>query len=85
MEGSEATVYRVDWIFHICIQCCVKATNTSLNNTEKHSVQRIACFDLYIDSVDKQHSIHNTQCITLILCFNHLDMHPLMYTQHIRQ
>ena len=25
------------------------------------SIECIACFDLCIDSVDKQHSIHNTQ------------------------
>ena len=45
-------------IFHTCIRCCVRATNTSV------------C----IDSVDKQdtYSIHNS--ITLIFCIDCLDM-----------
>ena len=45
-------------IFHTCIRCCVRATNTSV------------C----IDSVDKQdtYSIHNS--IALIFCIDCLDM-----------
>ena len=49
--------------FHTCIRCCVRATNTS-----------VTCFDLHIDSVDKQdtYSIHNS--IALIFCIDCLDM-----------
>ena len=31
-------------------------------------------FSVYVNTVNKQHSIHNTQSIALILCINHLDM-----------
>ena len=81
---DKATLYRVEYSFHtslLCIQCCVKATNTSVDSVDKHSIQCIACFDLQVNSVDKQHIIHNS--IALILCINHLDM-PFMYTQQIR-
>ena len=56
----EATVYRVELSFHtslLHIQCCVKAKNTSIDSVEKHSIQCIECFDLHIDSVDKQYTI----------------------------
>ena len=55
----------------LCIRCCVRATNTSV---DKHSIKCIACFDLRIDSVDKQdtYSIHNS--IALIFCIDCLDM-----------
>ena len=42
----------------LCIRCCVRATNTSV---DKHSIKCIACFDLHIDSVDKQDTLLNTQ------------------------
>ena len=45
----------------LCIKCCVRATNTSVNSVKKHSIQCIACFDLHIDSVDKQDTLLNTQ------------------------
>ena len=53
----------------LCIRCCVRATNTSV---DKHSIKCIACFDLHIDSINKQHNIYNS--IALILCIDHLDM-----------
>ena len=37
----------------LCIRCHVRATNTSVNSVDKHSIKCIACFDLHIDSVDK--------------------------------
>ena len=45
----------------LCIQCCVTATNTSIDSLDKHSIQCIVCFDLHIDSVNKQDTIHNTE------------------------
>ena len=74
-QGQEATLYRVEYSFHtslLCIQCWIKATNTSGDSVDKHSIQCIACFDLHVNSVNKQHSIHNS--IALILCIDHLDM-----------
>ena len=35
--------------------------DSSINNLDKHNIQCIACFDLCIDSVDKQDTILNTQ------------------------
>ena len=46
--------------FHTCIRCCVRATNTSVDSVDKHSIKCIACFDLHINSVDKQDTILNT-------------------------
>ena len=46
---------------NVCTVC--RATNTSvfvLTNNIAYTIQCIACFDLCVDSVDKQHSIHNT-------------------------
>ena len=34
---------------------------SSINSLDKHSIQCIVCFDLCIDSVDKQDTILNTQ------------------------
>ena len=45
----------------LCIRCCVRATNTSVNSVDKHSIKCIACFDLHINSVDIQDTILNTQ------------------------
>ena len=42
----------------LCIRCCVRATNTSV---DKHSFKCIVCFDLHIDSVDTQGTLLNTQ------------------------
>ena len=56
----------------LCIRCHVRATNTSV---DKHSIKCIACFDLHINSVDKNkipYSIHNS--IALIFGIDHLDM-----------
>ena len=52
----------------LCIRCCVRATNTSVDSADKHSIQCIACFDLHIDSVDKQDTLLNTQwhCFDLL-------------------
>ena len=49
----------------LCIRCCVRATNTSV---DKHSFKCIACFDLHIDSVNTQDTILNTQqhCFDLL-------------------
>ena len=33
----------------------------SIDSLDKHSIQCIACFDLRIDSVNKQDTIHNIQ------------------------
>ena len=35
--------------------------DSSINSLNKHSIQCIACFDLCIDSVDKQYTLLNTQ------------------------
>ena len=35
--------------------------DSSINSLDKHSIQCIACFDLCIDSVDKQDTILNAQ------------------------
>ena len=73
---DKATLYRVEYSFHmslLCIQCCVKVTNTSVNSVDKHSIQCIACFDLHVNSVNNiAYTIHNS--IALILCIDHLDM-----------
>ena len=45
----------------LCIRCCVRATYTSVNSVNKHSIKCIACFDLHIDSVDKQDTLLNAQ------------------------
>ena len=45
----------------LCIRCHVRATNTSVNSVDKHSIKFVACFDLHIDSVDKQDTLLNTQ------------------------
>ena len=45
----------------LCIRCCVRATYTSVDSVNKHSIKCIACFDLHIDSVDKQDTLLNTQ------------------------
>ena len=45
----------------LCIRCCVRVTNTSVDGGDKHSIQCIACFDLHINSVDKQDTLLNTQ------------------------
>ena len=45
----------------LCIRCRVRATNTSVDSVDKHSIKCIACFDLHIDSVDKQDTLLNTQ------------------------
>ena len=42
----------------LCIRCFVRATNTSV---DKHSIKSIVCFDLHIDSVDKQDTLLNKQ------------------------
>ena len=45
----------------LCIRCCVRATNNSVDSVDKHSIKCIACFDLHINSVDKQDALLNTQ------------------------
>ena len=35
--------------------------NISVNSVDKPSFKSIACFDLHIDSVDKQETLLNTQ------------------------
>ena len=45
----------------LCIRCHVRATNTSVDSVDKHSIKCIACFDLHIDSVDKKDTLLNTQ------------------------
>ena len=58
----------------LCIRCCVRATYTSVDIVNKHSIKCIVCFDLHIDSVNKQDTLLNTQSIALIFCIDHLDM-----------
>ena len=36
-----------------------KIVYTSFNSLDEHSIQCTACFDLHVDSVNKQHCIHN--------------------------
>ena len=52
----------------LCIRCCVRATNTSVNSVDKHSIKCIACFDLHINSVNKQDTLLNIQwhCFDLL-------------------
>ena len=64
--------YSFHTSYVLCIKCCVRAANTSVNSVDKHSIKCIACFDLHIDSVDKQDTLLNS--IALIFCINHLDM-----------
>ena len=45
----------------LCIRCCIRATNTSVDSVKKHSIKCIACFDLHINSFDKQDTPLNTQ------------------------
>ena len=45
----------------LCIRCCVRDTNTSVDSVDKHSIKCIVCFDLHIESVDKQDTLLNTQ------------------------
>ena len=45
----------------LCIRCHVRATNTSVDSVDKHSIKCIAGFDLHIDSVNKQDTLLNTQ------------------------
>ena len=45
----------------LCIRCSVTAKNTSVDSVNKHSIKCIACFDLCINSVDKQDTLLNTQ------------------------
>ena len=40
---------------------CKSHKHQCTDSLNKHSIQCIACFDLHIDSVDKQDTIHNTQ------------------------
>ena len=49
-------------------RCHVRATNTSVDSVDKHSIKCIVCFDLHIDSVDKQNTLLNTQkhCFDLL-------------------
>ena len=35
--------------------------DSSIDSLNKHSIQCIACFDLHINSVDKQDTIHNVK------------------------
>ena len=53
--------YSFPHLIVLCIRCCVRATNTSVDSVNKHSIKCIACFDLHIDSVDKQDTLLNTQ------------------------
>ena len=45
----------------LCIRCCVRATITSVDSVDKHSIKCIACFDLHIDTVNKQDTLLNIQ------------------------
>ena len=45
----------------LCIRFYIRATNTSVDSVDKHSIKCIACFDLHIDSVDKQDTLLNIQ------------------------
>ena len=79
MEGSHNTVAfppgrgerplyaEFSHLIVLCIRCCVRATNTSVDSVDKHSIKCIDCFDLCFDSVDKQDTILNTGWAGLIL------------------
>ena len=43
-----------------------RVTNTSVDSVDKHSIKCIGCFDLCIDSVDKQDTLLNTQYVALL-------------------
>ena len=38
---------------------CKSHKHQCIDSLDKHSIQCIVCFDLHIDSVDKQDTIHN--------------------------
>ena len=62
-RGERLPYAEFSHLIVLCIRCCVRATNTSvcIDSLDKHSIQCIACFDLCIDSVDKQDTLLNTQ------------------------
>ena len=61
-----------------------QTTNTSINSVDKHSIQCIVCFDLCIDSVNKQDTILKYTIALLWSFVSTFSTCPLMYTQQIR-
>ena len=58
----------------LCIRCCVRATNTSVNSVDKHSFNALRAL-IFISTVSTNkipYSIHNS--VALIFCIDHLDM-----------
>ena len=82
-RGERPLCTEFSHLIVLCIRCCARATNTSvcIDSLYKHGIQCIACFDLHINSVDKQDTLLNS--IALIFCINHHTC-PLMYIQEIR-
>ena len=60
-RGERPLCTEFSHLIVLCIRCCVRATNTSVDTFDKHSIKCIACFDLHINSVNKQDTILNTQ------------------------
>ena len=60
-RGKRPPYAEFSHLIVLCIRCCVRATNTSVNSVNTNSIKCIACFDLRIDSVDKQDTLLNTQ------------------------
>ena len=58
---SNTLLIQFSHLIVLCIRCCVRATNTSVDSVDKHSIKCIVCFDLHIDSIDKQDTLLNTQ------------------------
>ena len=61
MLSMSTLLIQFSHLIVLCIRCRVRATNTSVDSVDKHSIKCIVCFDLHIDSVDKQDILLNTQ------------------------
>ena len=87
MEGSHNTVAfppgrgerplyaEFSHLIVLCIRCCVRATNTSVDSVDKHSIKCIVLALIFVSTVStnkKPYSIHNS--IALIFCIDCLDM-----------
>ena len=60
MLSMSTLLIQFSHLIVLCIRCCVRATYTSVDSVDKHSIKCIVCFDLHIDSVDKQDTLLNT-------------------------
>ena len=68
MLSMSTLLIQFSHLIVLCIRCRVRATNTSVDSVDKHSIKCIACFDLHIDSVDKKDTLLNRQkhCFDLL-------------------